>query len=451
MIPHFSKRAFLAGAASLAAAKALGQVPASGDVDIAIIGAGAAGIAAARRAASAGRSYALLEASNRVGGRVWSTRGSFGVDHDRGAHFMSASGRNPLVALGRLEKLDLQPASPFRRLYVGLREARDNEYDAFTAALRRASRAIAATGEAGRDVASSQAVPDVGDWGGTVSFVLGPHTLSKDLVSVSTTDFMRLEDQPEEIICRSGLGQVLAAVGKSLTVTLEAPVSRVGQIGRGPISVETSRGVIRAETVIVTVSTNVLASGRIKFESPLPKRTLDVVEALSLGTRDRLVFELKGNPFKLTDDQKILFKTADSRAISMTGRAGGTDICFADFSGNFGKDISSKGDAAMTDFLASQIVEHFGAEAKKFIGRTEAVRWSANPLILGGMSAAAPGKGGNRKILSEPLFDRMFLAGEAAHETWFGSVAGAWVTGERAADHALRYLSQRGGAAKGKK
>ncbi len=451
MIRHLSKRGFLAGAASLAAAKALGQVPASGEVNVAVIGAGAAGIAAARRAAAAGRSYALLEASNRIGGRVWTGRGAFGVEHDRGAHFMSASGRNPLVALGRLEKLDLKTVPPFRRLYVGQREARDSEYDAFTAALQRASRAIAAAGEAGRDIACAKAIPDVGDWNGTVGFVLGPNTLSKDLANISTVDYARIEDQPEEIVCRTGLGQVLAASAKSLKVTLGSPVTRIGQIGRGPITIETTQGVVRADTVIVTVSTNVLASGRIKFESALPKRTLDAVEALSLGTRDRLVFELKGNPLRFADDQKVLFKGMNPRAVSLTGRPGGSELCFADFSGNFGREVSAKGEAAMAAFVSEQIVEHFGADTKNSIGRVEAVRWSANPLVLGGMSAAAPGRGMSRRILSEPLFDRMFLAGEAVHETWFGTVAGAWVSGERAADAALRYLTLKSAPAKGKK
>src|SRR5690606_2190729 len=101
-----SRRTFLSGAAAFAASPAFAQapvqLPVSGDVDVAIVGAGAAGVAAARRVASAGRSYVLLEAHSRIGGRVWSDAGTLGVVHDRGAHRMSASGRNPLVALGRL-------------------------------------------------------------------------------------------------------------------------------------------------------------------------------------------------------------------------------------------------------------------------------------------------------------------------------------------------------------
>ncbi|MFN4938282.1 FAD-dependent oxidoreductase, partial [Bradyrhizobium sp.] len=55
------------------------------------------------------------------------------------------------------------------------------------------------------------------------------------------------------------------------------------------------------------------------------------------------------------------------------------------------------------------------------------------------MSAAAPGSQGARKILAEPL-GPLFLAGEATHETLWGTVDGAWDSGERAAEAALRRI-----------
>ncbi len=60
--------------------------------------------------------------------------------------------------------------------------------------------------------------------------------------------------------------------------------------------------------------------------------------------------------------------------------------------------------------------------------------------MQGGFSAAAPGAASSRRALMEPIYDRVFLAGEAAHETLWGTVAGAALSGERAADAALRYL-----------
>lgn len=452
---YLDRREFLGGAAALAAAPALAQPAAQsaipGDVDVAIVGAGAAGIAAARRVASAGRSYALLEAQDRIGGRVWSAAGSLGVAHDRGAHRISASGRNPLVSLGRLAGLKLTQPAPFRRLYVGTREARDSEYDNFTAARHRASRAIVAAGEAGLDLAAVRTLPDLADWRGTVSFVLGPFATTKDLEEISTVDFSRADDQPEELVCTGGMGKLIAAAAAPLQIVLSAAVSRIDARGRGAVTVETERGTVRAKAVIVTASTGVLNAGHIRFEPGLPKRTADALAGLSLGVRDRLVFELRGNPFGFADDQRVIFKSADSRTIALVGRAGGTDLAYADFCGRFGVEMANAGEGAMTDFVVQTLAAHFGAESKKSIGRAEAVRWSHDRWILGAGSVASPGGGNNRRALGEPVHDRIFLAGEALHESWWGTVAGAWVSGERAADGALHLLGRAGAAAADRK
>src|SRR6476620_11351016 len=83
-----SRRSFIAGAAALASAPALGAVSASGETDVAIIGAGAAGIAAARKVAAAGRRFALIEASDHIGGRCVTDTRSFGAPFERGAHWI---------------------------------------------------------------------------------------------------------------------------------------------------------------------------------------------------------------------------------------------------------------------------------------------------------------------------------------------------------------------------
>lgn len=442
MIKFPNRRDFLTGAAALAAAPALGQIPASGEVDVVIVGAGAAGIAAARRIAAAGRSYALLEAQNRIGGRVFSDRGNFGVLHDRGAHRISASGRNPLVAFGRLADLKLYEPAPFRRLYVGAREARDSEYDNFTAALHRASRAITAAGEAGLDVAAARTLPDLADWRATVVFVLGPLLLSKDLDEISTVDFARAEEQREELVCRGGLSQLLAAAARPLSISMETAATRIDTRGRGAVTVETSLGTLRAGAVILTASTNALNAGHIRFDQPLPKRTLDALAGLSLGTHDRLIFQLKGNPFGLADDQRVIFKTSDARNVALVGRVGGSELGYAEFCGRFGREMSDAGHEAMAAFVGDLFAAHFGADSRKLIGKSEAMRWSREPWILGGVSAASPGSGANRRTLAEPAHERVYFAGEALHETWFGTVAGAWISGERTADAVLRLFER---------
>ena len=94
-----SRRSFLAASAGLAAAPAFGQSGGSG-IDIVIVGAGAAGIAAARRIAAAGKRAVILEAAGVVGGRCLTDTRIFGTPVDLGAHWIHMPDINPVAKLG---------------------------------------------------------------------------------------------------------------------------------------------------------------------------------------------------------------------------------------------------------------------------------------------------------------------------------------------------------------
>src|SRR5262249_37409037 len=120
-----TRRNFMAGAAALASAPALGAVSASGETDVAIIGAGAAGIAGARKVAAAGRRFALIEASDHVGGRCVTDTRTFGLPFDRGAHWVHMPDINPLAKLAARTGLEIYPAPPGQKLRIGKRYARE--------------------------------------------------------------------------------------------------------------------------------------------------------------------------------------------------------------------------------------------------------------------------------------------------------------------------------------
>jgi monoamine oxidase len=82
----------------------------------------------------------------------------------------------------------------------------------------------------------------------------------------------------------------------------------------------------------------------------------------------------------------------------------------------------------------------FGSDAASAVKKSSATRWNATPFALGAMSSAVPGGQPSRKILTEPI-GSMFLAGEATHDTLWGTVEGAWESGERAAEAALRKIA----------
>jgi monoamine oxidase len=94
----------------------------------------------------------------------------------------------------------------------------------------------------------------------------------------------------------------------------------------------------------------------------------------------------------------------------------------------------------MTAFALEWLTGLYGTDLRKAVKRTAATRWNDEPWALGAFSAAAPGGQPSRRVLMEPVRDRLWFAGEAAHETLWGTVGGAWESGERAADAALKKL-----------
>jgi monoamine oxidase len=433
-----NRRNFIAGSAALVSAPALGAVAASGETDVAIIGAGAAGIAAARKVAAAGKRFALIEASDRVGGRCITETKTFGVPFDRGAHWIHMPDINPVAKLAQRTGLDIYPAPPGQKLRIGKRYAREGEMEEYLSTIVRANRAIQEASRGKVDVPCIKALPkDLGDWRPSVEFVLGPFGCAKTLDEISAVDFARALERDVDAFCRQGFGALLARLAADLPTQLGTPVTRIAS-GRSAVEVTTTRGVIYARAAVITVSTGVLAANKIKFAPDLPKRHQEAVSKLTLGSYDHVAIELKGNPLALQNDDLVFEKATGLRTAALLANVSGTPLCLVEVAGKLGRELSAQGEAAMTDFAQNWLAELYGADVKKAIGRTAVTRWNTEPWVLGAFSSAVPGGQPSRKTLMEPVHGRFFFAGEAVHETLWGTVGGAWESGERAADAALK-------------
>jgi monoamine oxidase len=433
-----NRRNFIAGSAIMASAPALGAVASSGETDVAIIGAGAAGVAAARKVAAAGRRFALIEANDHAGGRCVTDTRIFGVPYDRGAHWLHLPDINPLARLTpRGSGLDVYPAPPGQKLRLGKRNAREGEMEDYLATIVRASRAIQEAARGKTDVPSVQALPkDLGDWRPAVEFVLGPFGCGKNLDEISAVDFSRSLERDVDAFCRQGLGALLARL-TDVPVQLNTAAQRILST-RNTVEIETTRGRIIARAAIVTVSNGVLAAEKIRFAPDLPRRQVEAISKLSLGSYDHVALELKGNPLQLQNDDLVFEKASGPRTAALLANVSGTPLCMVEIAGKFGRELAQAGEAAMVDFATSWLGEMYGTDIKKAVGRTHATRWATDPFVLGASSVAAPGWQSARRVLMEPVRDRLFFAGEAVHETLWGTVGGAWESGEHAAEAALK-------------
>jgi monoamine oxidase len=439
-----TRREFLIASAGLAAMPMLGQrraqaAPLPRDADIVVIGAGAAGIAAARRIMAANRKVIVIEAFSQAGGRCLTDTTTFDIPFDRGARWLHNPDTNPMVRLARSAGLEISASPAGQKIRVGRRNARAGETEEFLAALVRANRAVDDASRGKADVPCASALPkDLGDWAWTAEFVLGANATGKDLKDISAIDKSRAQDRSAAIGCRQGLGTLIAKLATDVPLALSTQANHIAWNGRD-VTVDTPSGKIAARAAIITVSSNVLVAGGIKFTPDIPKRQLDAASRLSLGSYDRIVLQLPGNPLGLGRDDVLIEQSNSTRTAMLFANVGGSSLCMLDIAGSFGRDLSAQGEAAMAAFAVEWLTKLYGSDVGAAVKKTSVTRWNAAPFALGAMSVAAVGAQPSRKILTEPI-GCMFLAGEATHETLWGTVDGAWESGERAADAALRKI-----------
>ena len=171
--------------------------------------------------------------------------------------------------------IDVYPAPQSQKVRIGLRYAREGELEDFLTAQVRAIRAI---DDAARkaDIPCEQVMPnDLADWRGTVEFVLGPYNCAKDLAQVSSFDFAKAAERNAAAFCKQGFGTLLLGLAQGLNIQLATPAKTIDT--RGSVSVDTAKGTINANAAIVTVPTNVVASGGLRIHArprPSPDRRL---------------------------------------------------------------------------------------------------------------------------------------------------------------------------------
>ena len=438
-----TRRGFLSASAAVALSPVLGArvvaAPLPREADIVVIGAGAAGVAAARRIVAQNRKVIVVEASGQVGGRCITDTATFETPFDRGARWMHNPDSNPMVKLARAAGLDILTAPVGQKIRIGRRNARAGETEEFLAALVRANRAVDDASRGKVDVSCASVLPkDLGDWAGTAEFVLGANFAGKDLKDISVIDKARAQDRIAALACRQGLGTLIAKLAEGLPLALSTPATRIDW-GSRDVTVGTSAGKIAARAAVITVSSNVLAAGNIKFTPDIPKRQFDAAAKLNLGSYDHIALQLSGNPLGLGRDDIIIEQSSSTRTALLFANMGSSSLCSIDVGGSFGRDLSGQGEAAMVAFAVEWLSKLFGSEVAAAVKKSSATRWNAAPYALGAMSVAGPGNQPSRKILTEPI-GCMFLAGEATHETLWGTVDGAWESGERAAEAALRKI-----------
>ncbi|MGH8193738.1 MAG: flavin monoamine oxidase family protein [Woeseiaceae bacterium] len=309
--------------------------------------------------------------------------------------------------------------------------------------------AVNDAGRRGFDVAASDSVKDLA-WKGlypVFSHVVGLIT-SATPEHLSTLDYSRGDDTGEDYPVRNGLGALIRQLGTNLNVHLSTRVNEVDWSRTG-IRIATERGTICARSALLTVSTSVLGSGGITFTPHLPTRIASAISNCPLGTCEKVAF-LLNSPLGMRRDESYLTvfdpDVPGTVPVSLYVNPFGYPTVIADLAGSCLPDLVAEGEPAMIDAATQAMVNAFGADIRDGILKATATRWTKDADILGAYSYVRPGCASDRFALSEPIGDKLFLAGEAVSIRSYATCHGAYQSGLEAADKALVSIGARGPA-----
>lgn len=401
------------------------------NVDVVIIGAGSAGLAAAKTAREEGLRVTLLEASHRIGGRALTDIEPFGFPFDLGCHWMHSASLNPYVAIAdSLGFAYIKDSWPWP-VHLGDRWATEEEEQARRAFVDRCGEAIEAAAQSGRDVALSDVTPRDDRW--TPVFDLWASMLSSaDVDQASTIDTNSYNDTGENWPLRDGYGALVARYFADVAVRLNAGAERVDWGGR-EIKVTTPKGVVTASKAIVTVSTGVLGAGDIRFDPALPDWKLAAIEGLPLGSHNRIGLKFDRDVFGPSAKGGFLVYADTSESIVFQVRPFDRNLVVGLVGGRFSAWLERSGPAAMADFAIEKLKSVYGAGIEKHISKTSCSAWDGDLFVRGAYSCARPGSGHCRADLAAPVDGRLFFAGEATSPEFFATCHGAYLTGIAAA------------------
>lgn len=404
-------------------------------VDVAVVGAGAAGLAAARLLAGHPLDLVVLEARDRIGGRAHTVEREDAA-LDMGCGWLHSADENVLARLGQAAGFGIDRTPPPWRSQAFNHEMSAADRAEFGAAFAAFEDRVEAAAARGEDGPASALFEPGGRWNPRIDAISGALN-GAPFSAVSIRDYDAYRDTGVNWRVTEGYGRLVADLGGDAPVVLNCPVDRIDRSGPR-LRLHTAGGRMEARVVILTVPTGLIAAEAIRIDPPVP----DLLEAacgLPLGLASKLHMAVDGAE-DFPPDSQLWGRTDTADTAGYHLRPFGRPMIEAWFGADLAWGLEAEGEAAFFDFASEELVSLLGSGFRRRIRPLATSMWGADPWSRGAYSHALPGHAGDRARLKAPIENRIFIAGEATAEAFYGTAHGAWMEGERAARQALAAL-----------
>jgi monoamine oxidase len=405
-------------------------------VDIAIVGAGAAGIAAALRLNGTKYTTVLLEARVRIGGRAHTIRSPDGLPLDLGCEWLHSADRNVLATLAERAGFALDRRPPRWSRQTANRDFPAADQNDFTKAFDGLERRLAEAAARGEEGPASNYLEPGCRWNPLMN-AISSYFNGTEFDRVSVQDYAAYEDTETNWRIRDGYGTAIAVLAAGLDPVLGCAVTRIDH-SRAPVQLSTSKGDLSAKAVLLTVPSGVLAAEKIALHPRLSEKT-NAATGLPLGIANKVFLHLE-EPDALPVEGHFFGRTDSAQIGSYLLRPLGRPYVECYFGGTLARELEQAGRGAITAFAVDELAHLVGADFRRKARPIEETAWATDPWALGSYSHALPGHADARAVLAAPVDGRLFFAGEATHPSFFSTAHGAWESGVRAAEEALKFV-----------
>lgn len=463
-----SRREFALGSAAAAAvlsgcagSTATPPTPSAQIFDAIVVGAGAAGIAAARAVQSTNRSVLILEAQPLIGGRCRTDSTTYPVPFDFGGQFMTQVGslNNVLYPLAQQLGIPLIQSAQVPALFY---DATGNPADltSFALTFAAANTAIQNYGPlidlGSPDVSVAQLMQSAGLTNApyinlALQFLMevidGGDAATQSVQDLfAVTQFLPIPfiyPPSDTNYMPTGYGAFIARLAKGLPITTSSPVKTIDTSGSNVVVTTVSGQQYTAKTVIVTASIGVLQSGSITFNPPLPATHRTAISNIKMGNAYKTMLEFS-KPFTSASlgiqagkmSQALQLVNSESTAFIVNYFAqqfpGPKTYMMVIADGPPADALEAMGPVKAGQALCAQLETPFPGTTAAWTGGVVASNWRSNAYTLGGLSFCTTGNASARATLAQAVASKLWLAGEAITNHAHGLVHGAWASGTQA-------------------